>query len=136
MAEGAVDRANGIVNMAKLTVVTDAGIIIDPESTTAQTESAALCGKCMALFEGTVSVVGQVSDTNLNTHTADRIGNVPGLDIRFIASAAVPVGLGGPATTVPSPAIAYVVFAAAGSRVTHLPITPQAVLAALAQIQH
>jgi isoquinoline 1-oxidoreductase subunit beta len=43
----------------------------------------------------------------------------------------VPVGLGEPATTVVGPAIGNAIFNAVGARVRHLPIRPEAVLAAL-----
>jgi CO/xanthine dehydrogenase Mo-binding subunit len=132
VAEVAVEAASGRVTVQKLTMVTDAGTIIDPDSARAQTEGAMLWGFSMALFEGTEFVAGEVRDTNLNTYTPLRIGDVPVLDISFVESAEVPVGLGEPATTVVAPAIANAIFAATGGRVTHLPITPQAVLDAMA----
>lgn len=132
VAEVAVDRATGQVSVAKLTIVTDAGTIIDPDSAHAQTEGATLWGLSMALFEGTEFVAGEVRDTNLNTYTPVRISDVPLLDISFVDSIEVPVGLGEPATTVIAPAIANAIFAATGARVTHIPITPDAVLAAMA----
>jgi isoquinoline 1-oxidoreductase beta subunit len=131
VAEVAVDRKSGIVTVQKLTVVTDAGTVVDPDSARAQTEGAALWGLSMALHEGTEFVAGQVRDTNLNTYTPVRMGDVPELDISFVDSVEVPVGLGEPATTVIAPAIANAIFAATGARVTHIPITPAAVLAAL-----
>lgn len=132
VAEVAVDSAKGSVSVQKLTIVTDAGTIIDPDSARAQTEGAMLWGLSMALHEGTEFVAGEVRDTNLNTYTPLRMGDVPALDISFVDSTEVPVGLGEPATTVVAPAIANAIFAATGGRVTHLPITAQAVLAAVA----
>lgn len=126
-----MDRAVGVVTVAKLTIVTDAGTIINPDSATAQTEGAARWDLNLALFEGTEFMLGQVRDTNMNTDTPDRIDDVTALDIRFVANAEVPVGLGEPATTVVGPAIANAIFAAAGARVTHIPISPTSVLAAL-----
>jgi CO/xanthine dehydrogenase Mo-binding subunit len=131
VAEVAVEAATGIVTVQKLTIVTDAGTIIDPDSAHAQTEGAALWGLSMALYEGTEFVAGEVRDTNLNTYTPLRIGDVPVLDISFVDSGEVPVGLGEPATTVIAPAIANAIFAATGARLTHLPMTPAALLAAL-----
>lgn len=133
VAEVAADRASGIVTMAKLTIVTDAGTIIDRDSATAQTEGAAFWGLSMALFEGTEFVAGEVRGTNLNTCTLVRISDLPTLDIRFVAGDEVPMGLGEPATTVIAPAIANAIFAAAGARATHNPINPASVPAALAQ---
>lgn len=85
----------------------------------------------MALYEGTAFENGQVKDTNLNTYTPLRIGDVPEIDICFIESTEVPVGLGEPATTVVGPAIGNAIFAATGARLRHLPITQSTVLAAL-----
>jgi hypothetical protein len=61
-----------------------------------------------------------------------RIGDVPELDIEFIDSTEVPVGLGEPATTVVAPAIGNAIFAAVGARLRHLPIRPAVLRKALA----
>lgn len=127
-----VDRATGVVTVQKLTVITDAGAIVDPDGARAQTEGASLWGLSMALHEGTTFVNGQVKDVNLDTYTPLRIADTPELDIQFVDSPQVPVGLGEPATTVVAPAVANAIFNAVGARVRHIPITPEAVRAALA----
>jgi isoquinoline 1-oxidoreductase subunit beta len=127
-----VEPKSGIVTVEKLTIVIDAGTVVDPDSALAQTEGAALWGLSMALYEGTEFVNGQVKDTNLDSYTPLRIGDVPELDIEFIDSTEVPVGLGEPATTVVAPAVGNAVFAAVRARVRHLPIRSAAVLDALA----
>jgi CO/xanthine dehydrogenase Mo-binding subunit len=126
-----VDRKTGVVRVEKLTLVTDAGTIVDPGGADAQTQGAALWGLSMALHEGTEFVNGQVKDTNLNTYMPLRMADVPELDISFVESDEVPVGLGEPATTVVAPAIGNAIQAAVGVRLRHIPITPDAVLAAL-----
>jgi CO/xanthine dehydrogenase Mo-binding subunit len=88
----------------------------------------------MALHEGTEFVNGEVKDTNLFSYTPLRMGDVPQVDISFIESTEVPVGLGEPATTVIAPAIANAIFAATGVRLRHIPITSSAVLAALQKV--
>jgi len=45
-------------------------------------------------------VKGRVKDTNLDTYTPLRMGDVPEMDIEFLPSTEVPTGLGEPATTV------------------------------------
>ena len=128
-----VDRTNGNITVEKLTLVIDAGTIIHPDSAAAQVEGAALWGLSTALYEGTEFTKGQPKDRNLDTYRVLRIGETPEIDIEFIPSTEMPVGLGEPATTAVAPAIGNGIFAASGARVRHLPIRPQAVLAALAR---
>jgi isoquinoline 1-oxidoreductase beta subunit len=127
-----VDRRSGAVAVEKLTIVVDAGTIVHPDGALAQVEGSALWGLSMALYEGTEFAKGQVKDTNFDSYTPLRIGDVPELDIEFIDSAEAPVGLGEPGTTVVAPAIGNAIYAATGIRLRHLPIRPAAVLQALA----
>jgi isoquinoline 1-oxidoreductase subunit beta len=127
-----VNRGSGAVMVEKLTIVVDAGTLVHPDGALAQIEGGALWGLSIALHEGTEFVQGQVKDTNLDSYTPLRIGDVPELDVEFIDSTEVPVGLGEPATTVVGPAIGNAIFAAVGARLRHLPIRPAAVLEALA----
>jgi len=126
-----VDRTSGRVTVEKLTLVVDAGTIIQPDGAAAQVEGAALWGLSMALHEGSEFVDGQPKDTNLDTYTLLRMGDVPEVEIEFLPSTATPVGLGEPATTVVAPAIGNAIFAASGVRLRHLPIRPIAMLEAL-----
>jgi CO/xanthine dehydrogenase Mo-binding subunit len=132
VARVAVDRATGVVKVEKLTLVADAGTIVDPDGALAQIEGAALWGLSMALHEGSEFVNGQVKDTNLDTYEPLRIGDVPEIEVEFMDSAEAPTGLGEPATTVVGPAIGNAVFAAVGARLRHLPIRPAMVLRSLA----
>jgi CO/xanthine dehydrogenase Mo-binding subunit len=131
VAQVHVDRRTGNVTVQKLTNVTDAGTIVDPDGALAQTQGATLWGLSMALHEGTEFVAGQVKDTNLDTYMPLRIADTPEMDIQFVESLTPPVGLGEPATTVVAPAIGNAIFAAVGARLRHIPITPAAVLAAI-----
>jgi isoquinoline 1-oxidoreductase beta subunit len=127
-----VNRINGHVTVEKLSLVIDAGTVIHPNSAEAQVEGAALWGLSMALHEGSEFVKGQPNDTNLDTYTLLRMGDVPDVEVEFLPSTEAPVGLGEPAVTPVAPAIGNAIFAATGARVRHLPIRPQAVLVALA----
>jgi isoquinoline 1-oxidoreductase beta subunit len=126
-----VNRSNGHVAVEKLTLVVDAGTLIHPDSAAAQVEGAALWGLSTALYEGTEFTKGQPKDTNLDSYRVLRMGETPEMDIEFVPSTETPVGLGEPATTAVAPAIGNAIFAATGARVRHLPIRPEAVLAAL-----
>jgi isoquinoline 1-oxidoreductase subunit beta len=126
-----VDRASGRVTLEKLTLVIDAGTIVDPGGALAQVEGATLWGVSLTLHEGAEFANGQIKQTNLDTYTPLRMGDVPEMDIEFVASTEAPVGLGEPGTTVVGPAIGNAIFAAVGARMRHLPIRPAAVLEAL-----
>jgi len=126
-----VDRKTGVVVVEKLSLAVDAGTIVDPDGALAQVQGATLWGLSLALHEGTEFSNGQVRDTNLDTYTPLRIGDVPPIEIVFLESSEPPVGLGEPATTVVAPAIGNAIFRAVGVRLRHLPITREAVLAAL-----
>jgi CO/xanthine dehydrogenase Mo-binding subunit len=85
----------------------------------------------MALHEGTRIEDGNVVDLNLGSYTPLRMVDVPDIEVAFVESTEAPVGLGEPGTTVIAPAVANAIFNATGARVRHLPITADAVLAAL-----
>ena len=126
-----VDRKTGIVDVQKIWLVFDCGTVIDPDSARAQCEGAALWGLSMALYEGTEIENSNVRDRNLNTYTPVRMIDTPPLEIEFVESSEAPVGLGEPGTTVVAPAIANAIHNAVGVRMRHLPISPDAILAAL-----
>ncbi len=132
VARVSVDTASGDVTCEKLTLVADAGTIVDPDGAMAQMEGASLWGLSLALHEGTQFENGEVQDRNLDTYTPLRLVDSPELDISFVESTNAPVGLGEPATTVVGPAIGNAIFNAVGARLRHIPIKPDAVLAALA----
>ena len=131
VAQVHVDRKTGYVKLQKLTLVVDAGTLVHPDGALAQVQGSALWGASMALHEGTRFAKGVVADTNLDSYTPLRMGDVPEMDIEFIASTEMPVGLGEPATTVVGPAIGNAIFNAVGLRLRDLPIRPADVLAGL-----
>lgn len=126
-----VDRNTGAVEVQKMWLVFDCGTVVDPDGARAQCEGAALWGVSMALHEGTEIENGNVRARNLNTYTPLRMIDTPDMEIEFIDSSEVPVGLGEPGTTVIAPAIANAIHNAVGVRVRHLPITSEAVLQSL-----
>lgn len=127
-----VNRDTGKVKLHKLNLVLDAGTIVHPDGALAQTEGAALWGASMALHEGTEFKSGEVAAVNLHQYTPLRMSDVPEMDIEFMPSEELSVGLGEPATTVVGPAIGNAIYKAVGARLRHLPITSDAVKRAMA----
>ena len=126
-----VDKATGLVDVQKLYVVVDAGIIVDPNGAEAQCQGAALWGLSMALYEGTELVNGKFKDGNFDTYTPLRIGQTPEVKIEFMPSKMAPSGLGEPAVTPVAPAIANAIYNAVGVRLRKIPMTPDDVKTAL-----
>ncbi|CAM2159126.1 Membrane-bound aldehyde dehydrogenase [pyrroloquinoline-quinone] (plasmid) [Pararobbsia alpina] len=133
IAQVKVDRVTGSITVQKLWVEIDAGTIVDPDGALAQVQGGTLWGLSMALHEGTEFANGNVKDLNLNAYTPLRMLDVPDMEIRFVESNEVPVGLGEPPTTVVAPAVGNAIFAATGIRMRHLPICAGAVKEALNQ---
>ena len=74
---------------------------------------------------------GALQVSNFDGYTPLRMSQMPDLDISVIANNDPPSGCGEPGVTVIAPAIANAIFNAVGARVRSLPITAEAVKAAM-----
>jgi CO/xanthine dehydrogenase Mo-binding subunit len=126
-----VDRASGRITPERITQVIDCGTVVSPNGALAQAEGATLWGVSLALHEGTRFENGWVADRNLDTYTPLRMADAPALDIEFVESTEIPVGMGEPPLVVVPPAIANAVYNAVGVRLRDLPMRPEALRAAL-----
>jgi isoquinoline 1-oxidoreductase subunit beta len=123
--------ANGEVKVKKLTVATDVGTQVHPDNIRAQVEGAALWGMSLALFEKATLKDGGIEQTNFDSYTPLRMSQMPEVAVSVIANGEKATGVGEPAVTVVAPAIGNAVFNAVGARVRSLPITAEAVTAAM-----
>lgn len=130
VAHVAVDK-DGDVTVKKLTVVSDIGTAVNLNGAEAQVEGAALWGMSLALFEKATMENGAIQQTNFDTYTPIRMSQMPELDVSIISNGQTATGTGEPATTVVGPAIANAIFNAVGARIRSLPITADAVKAAM-----
>lgn len=131
VAEVAVDDNSGAVHVEKLTIVSDIGTAVHPDSARAQIESATLTGLSIALYERATFVGGKFVEGNFDSYRMLRLDEVPDLEIHVVAEGQHPTGAGEPAMSVVAPAVGNAIFNAVGARVRDLPITPDKVLAAL-----
>jgi CO/xanthine dehydrogenase Mo-binding subunit len=122
---------SGEVTVKKLTVATDVGTQVHPDNVRAQVEGAALWGMSLALFEKATLKDGGIEQTNFDTYTPLRMSQTPEVAVSVIANGEKATGVGEPAVTVVAPAIGNAVFNAVGARVRALPITADAVKAAM-----
>ena len=72
---------------------------------------------------------GGIEQTYFDTYTPLRMSQVP--EVSVIANGEKATGVGEPAVTVIAPALANAIFNASGARVRSLPITDEAVRAAM-----
>src|SRR5580704_7299395 len=122
---------SGEVKVKKLTVATDVGTQVHPDNIRAQVEGAALWGVSLALYEKATLKDGGIEQTNFDTYTPLRMSQTPEVAISVIANGEHATGVGEPAVTVIAPALANAIFNASGARVRSLPITAEAVKAAM-----
>ena len=122
---------SGEIKVKKLTVATDVGTQVHPDNIRAQVEGAALWGLSLALYEKATLKDGAIEQTNFDTYTPLRMSQLPEVAISVIANGEKATGVGEPAVTVIAPALANAVFNACGARVRSLPITAEAVKAAM-----
>jgi CO/xanthine dehydrogenase Mo-binding subunit len=122
---------SGEVKVKKLTVATDVGTQVNPDGIQAQVSGAALWGLSLALYEKATLKDGGIEQTNFDTYTPLRMSQVPEVAVSVIANGEHATGVGEPAVTVVAPAIGNAIFNAVGARVRSLPITADAVRAAM-----
>ena len=123
--------ASGEVTVKRLTLATDVGTAVNPDGIRAQVMGAASWGMSLAMFEKATMKDGGIVETNYDSYTPMRLSQIPAIDISIIANGDAASGCGEPAVTVVAPAIGNAIFNAVGARVRSLPITAEAVKAAM-----
>ena len=121
----------GEVKVKKLTVATDVGTQVHPDNIRAQVEGAALWGLSLAMYEKATLKDGGIEQTNFDSYTPLRMSQMPEVAVNVIANGEKATGVGEPAVTVIAPALGNAIFNACGARVRSLPITAEAVKAAM-----
>jgi isoquinoline 1-oxidoreductase beta subunit len=130
VAHVAVD-GDGNVKVKKLTVASDVGTAVNPDGVRAQVMGAAAWGMSLALLEAGTLKDGAIEQSNFDSYTPMRMADMPDIDVTIISNGEMATGCGEPAVTVVAPAIGNAVFNAVGARVRALPITAEAVKAAM-----
>lgn len=115
----------GEVQVRTLWCAHDCGQLIDADGVRAQVEGCLVWCVGMVLVEALPFEGGQVMAGGFAESPIPRIGQVPRLEVRLLASDAPPTGAGESAMTAGAAAIANAVFDATGHRVTRLPLQPK-----------
>jgi CO/xanthine dehydrogenase Mo-binding subunit len=135
-AEIEVDTETGHVRIVRLVNVVDCGTPINPKIVETQISGAAIMALGATLFESVKLDGGQIINASLADYKIPGIHDVPPMQNEWVSSAQQngpfgAKGVGESATFAVSPAVANAIDDACGARVTHLPLTPEAVLRAI-----
>jgi xanthine dehydrogenase YagR molybdenum-binding subunit len=138
-AEVAVDVETGVVSLQRLVAVQDAGLIIDLKTAESQVYGACIMGICYALYEEKImdELTGSMLNPNMEFYKLAGIGDIGAIEVHMLTGREQDdrgvIGLGEPPVVSPGAAIGNAVANAIGVRVPSIPLTPDRVLAALAQ---
>ena len=132
VAEVSVNRGTGAIKVHNYWIAVDPGLVIQPENTHAQLESAVAYGLSAALIEELTIKGGAVQQNNFHTYRVLRMSDMPEIHTRIVASGAPPTGMGEIGVPSVAPAIANAVFQLTGKRLRSLPMSPERVKPLLA----
>jgi isoquinoline 1-oxidoreductase len=133
IAEVAVDSKKGTVQVKRVVVAQDMGVVVNPEGAKIQMEGCITMGMGYALAEEVHFKAGQVLDTNYDTYELPKFSWVPKIETVILDSTGAPQGGGEPAIILMGALLANAVYDATGARLLQLPMTPDRVKEALAK---
>lgn len=116
--------AQGTPRVTRVWAAADCGLVINPDTVTAQIEGGIVFGLSAALFGRISFAQGQVEQDNFHAYPLITMADCPEIDVRIIASDADPGGIGEPGTPPIAPAVANALAAATGRRWPSLPLLP------------
>ena len=132
VAEVAVDRKSGAVQVKRVVSAVDAGVIVNPDGALQQIEGAITMGLGQALTEEVRFASGEVKERNFDSYAIPRFSWLPKIEVTLIDNPSTPqLGLGEPPMVTIAPAIANAIFDATGARVNQLPMTRERVVEAV-----
>jgi len=135
MAEVAVARGKGTVQVKRVVMALDVGQVAYPDGMRQQAEGSVMMGMGAALSEEVRFRNGEVLTRNFDSYSLPRFSWLPRIQIVLVDNRESPaLGGGEPPIIAMGAALANAVFDATGARLLQLPMTPERVKAALARV--
>jgi CO/xanthine dehydrogenase Mo-binding subunit len=132
VAEVAVNRSTGHVQVKRVVSAADVGMVVNPDGVRQQVEGSISMGLGYALTEEVHFKDGEVLDRNFDSYQIPRFSWMPKIEIILIDNPATPaLGAGEPPIITMGAVIANAIHDAAGARVLQLPMTPARILEVL-----
>jgi isoquinoline 1-oxidoreductase beta subunit len=116
---------DGQVQIHRVDMAADCGVVVNPDRVTAQMEGAAIMAISNALYSNITAKNGQIEQGNFDDYLVARTDITPDTRVYLVDSDAPPAGVGEPGVPPTAPAICNAIFAATGKRIRSLPIDPQ-----------
>ena len=135
MVELAVNRGTGAVQVKRVVMALDLGLVMNRDGMRQQAEGCVMMGLGSALSEEIRFHNGEVLARNFDSYEIPRFSWLPKMEILLVDNPETPaLGGGEPPIIAMAPAIANAIFDAVGVRLLQLPMTPERVKAAVALI--
>jgi isoquinoline 1-oxidoreductase len=132
MAEVAVDKQTGHVQVKRVVCVMDLGLAANPEGCQRQLEGGIVMGLGYTLSEEIHFKGGEIRERGFETYRIPRFSWAPKIETVVLDNpSAPPLGCGEPPVITVGALIANAIFDAIGVRLFHLPMTPERVRAAM-----
>ena len=134
IAEVAVDKNTGHVQVKRVVCAQEMGLCINPEGARIQMEGCVTMGLGYALTEEVRFTGGDIHTHNFDTYTIPRFSWLPEIETVIVDAKDKPAQGGGePAVICMGAVVANAVYDATGVRLFQLPMTPERIKAALSR---
>jgi isoquinoline 1-oxidoreductase beta subunit len=135
VVEVSVDRASGRIRVHKVWAAADPGTAVQPRHLRQQLETGIVWGMSAGLRERIVIKDGIVQQSNFHDYPVPRMDEIPEIEIRIVQGAVGQSSGAGQIGVAPmAPAIANAVFRLTGARLRSMPMLPERVKQALAEV--
>ena len=136
MAEVEVDQESGKVRVKRIVCAQDMGLVINPEGAKIQMEGSLMMGLGYTLTEEVRFNGGKILDRNFDTYEIPRFSWLPKIETVLIENSGIPPAGGGePPIVCMGGVVVNAIFDATGARLFELPMTPERIKNALAEIK-
>jgi isoquinoline 1-oxidoreductase len=125
MAEVAVAKSTGRVEVKRVVCAQDEGVIVNPDGSRQQIEGSITMGLGYALTEEVRFKDGEVLERNFDTYELPRFSWLPKIETVLVENPEVPAqGCGEPPIVTMGAVVANAIYDAVGARLLQLPMTP------------